>query len=233
MSELLDKIHSKGYWRVNIRPTIFEIERIPNLTQCWNIIEECVVLLRGWDYPHIDRNKRVNREDFISSEVDFEGYIEYWQFHQSAQFIHHFSCVEDWVLDPSQLSPLSVPSRSPSDNYLSILSTLYKITEIFQFTSRLCSKQILNPSVELKIELYGMEDRQLFFWDPTRYLSLPKISQTERISLSRIYHPDDIITNAPQLAMDATIYIFERFGWERVSDQIFPEEQKKLLERRL
>ena len=233
MDEILNKIHTKGFWRVNIRPTNFKKQLIPNLSKCWEIIEDSVVLLRGWDYPHLDHKNRINGNDWIASYVDFRGHIEYWRFYQSGQFIHHFACREDYELDESDLSPLSIPSPSPSGNYLSILSTLYTLTEIFQFASRLCIKNILLPSVEIRIDLFDMKDRQLFFWDHSRYLSTPKICKMDKISYSNAYSPNDLINNAPDLAREVAVYIYERFNWNNLSKKIFSEEQRKLIERRL
>ncbi len=153
MKELLDKIHSTGYWRVNIRPIIFNEEVIPNLTIAHEIIEQSGVLLRGWDYPHFTNADIINGDDFIESSVDFEGHKEYWRLYQSGQFIHHFACREDYEVDPNDLSRLSVPAPSPSGKYLSILSTLYTITEIFEFASRLAVKDILSSNLSISIKL--------------------------------------------------------------------------------
>jgi hypothetical protein len=233
MSELLNKIHSTGYWRVNIKPTIFKDDVIPSLTAAHEVIEQCGVLLRGWDYPHFTNAEIINGEDYIEGSADFESHLEYWRLYQSGQFIHHFACREDYEVDPNDLSPLSVPTPSPSGRYLSILSTLYTITEIFEFSSRLASKDILLSNISISIKLIGMQERQLFFWDRSRYLSLPKISGVPEINFEKIFTKEEIISQSAELAMKATIFIFERFNWPHHSDVFFPEEQKKLLERRL
>jgi len=233
MKDLLDKIHSTGYWRVNIRPTIFIEDAIPNLTVAHELIEQCGVLLRGWDYPHFTNAEIINGADFIEGSSDFEGHKEYWRLYQSGQFIHHFACREDYEVDPNDLSRLSIRVPSPSGRYLSILSTLYSITEIFEFSSRLAVKDILSSNISISIKLFGMKDRQLFFYDRMRHLSFPKISRIEEITYEKEFTKEEILTQSAELAMKATIYIFERFNWRHQSDVFFPEEQKKLLERRL
>jgi len=230
LTDLLDKIHSKGYWRIVIRPTIFEKERIPSLTQCKKIIEEAVVLFRGWDYQHFDSSFINNNIDSIELSREFMNNIEYWKFFQSGQFVHHFVCSEDHV-EKRKMKGLHIDITE--GKYLSILSTLYTITEIFQFTSRLILKDILTPSVELTIGLHGMRDRQLFFWEPGRYLSGVYKSTIPDIVFNKTYSCDKILESAPQIAMEVTIWIFERFNWPHESKVIFPEEQKKLLEKRL
>ena len=54
---VLNKIRSRGYWRVVIRPTTFQEHRVPRYADLFPIIEKNSVQLRGWDYPHIDRSQ--------------------------------------------------------------------------------------------------------------------------------------------------------------------------------
>ncbi len=233
MNKMIQKIHTSGYWRVNIRPIEFTQNVISSLTEAHEIIDKCGVLLRGWDYPHFTQAKIINGDDWIESSVDFEGHKEYWRLYLSGQFIHHFACREDYEVNPDDLSQMSVPSLSPSGRYLSILSTLFTITEIFQFSSRLATHNVLSSPTYLSITLSGMEGRQLFFWERARHLSKAYISNIDKISFEEKYSNELLISDAPKLAMLATIHIFERFNWPHYSNILFPEEQKKLLERRL
>ena len=233
MNEILKKIHSTGYWRVNIRPIEFKKNTISSLTDAHQIMEKCGVLLRGWDYPHFTNAQITNGDDWIESSIEFEGHIEYWRLYLSGQFIHHFACREDYEVDPKNLSQMSVPSPSQSGNYLSILSTLFTITEIFEFASRLATQNVLSSPIFLSITLDGMKGRQLFFWERSRYLSKAYISGIDKISYEDKYTKEYLISDAPKISMRTTIHIFERFNWAHHSDILFPEEQKKLLERRL
>src|SRR5438034_7832370 len=95
MSDIIDSVKARPHWRVTIRPTIFNESRISTLPECWRIIESCSVSLRGWNYPHVDREGRTNGNDWISSWCEFNGYLEYWRFYQSGQFLHLKSFWED------------------------------------------------------------------------------------------------------------------------------------------
>jgi len=231
MEERLKKIHSTGYWRVNIRPTLFEQTRIPSLKTCREIIESSIVRLSGWDYPYLDPEETANGDDWIQSGRDHGRYVEYWRFYQSGQFIHHFACFEDFT-NPSELSQY-IEKPSPSGRYLSILSTLYKVTEIFEFAARLASKNILSPETEISIKLVGTEGRQLFFWSRSRHQPIDYICKIPEITFSKIYQTVELLASASDLALDTTVYIFERFNWMSVPRGLLTEEQKKLLERRL
>ena len=93
---LLNKIKSRGYWMVEIRPTKFDKLRIPTLSKAQEIIQSCIVTLRGWDYPHLSHRdtERTQGVNWVASWADFMGHLEYWRFYQSTQFLHLFSIRE-------------------------------------------------------------------------------------------------------------------------------------------
>jgi len=218
--ELLKKIHSEGYWRVNIRPTRFEKERIGSLAECKEVVEACQVQLRGWYYPHIDQVGTKNGLDWVESWAD-NGNIEYWRFHQSAQFIHHLACREDHELN------------EPPGSLLSILIAVYTVTEIFEFASRLATRGLLAPAAEISITLHGMEGRKLFFWNnPERALYDDYISQISEIPFSRTFEEAEVRSRSTELALEAIFWIFERFNWT-APKEVLAEDQSRLLERRL
>src|SRR5829696_6596341 len=87
----LAEIHDTGYWRVLIHPTVFEGSRIPTLADCWRIVEESRVSLRGWDYPHVDPAQQLRGDDWVQSGAAWANHVELWRFYQSGQFVHHFA----------------------------------------------------------------------------------------------------------------------------------------------
>ena len=233
MEDRLKKIQSTGYWRVNIRPTRFEQARIHSLTKCRDILTNSVVHLRGLDYPYLNNKETTNGEDWVESGCDSGGLIEYWRFYQSGQFIHHFAFREDYELSSNVLSRLERLEPSPTGRYLSILSSLYRVTEIFEFAARLASKDLLSPTAEISIKLIGTEGRRLFFWNPGRLLSRAYICKIPEMTFSKTYSFSDLLAQANEFALDTTVAIFERFNWMEVPRGMFSEEQKKFLERRL
>ena len=54
MSELLEKIRSRGYWRVVIHPASFVEKQVANISDLYPLLQKIAVELRGWDYPHLD-----------------------------------------------------------------------------------------------------------------------------------------------------------------------------------
>ena len=228
-SELLEKIKSTGYWRVNVRPTVFDANRIPHLSDCWETIESTQTRLRGWDFPHIDPDYRLNQDDSIESGVDSMDIKEYWRFYQSGQFIHYTAFIEDY----HELSwQSSMYAGGKPDKYLEIISTLYRLTEIYEFAARLASRTILSPGATVSIKLVGTEGRHLVFEHIRRLLSRPYRCKLPEINLERTYAEPELRGEASALALTAAVHVYERFNWNDPPREVFAEDQKKLLERR-
>lgn len=224
----LDKIHSTGYWRVLIRPTVFEKTRIATLNECRKVVQSSVVELRGWDYPHWKDSEIHNGQDWIEGGSGFSSHIEYWRFHQSGQFVHHFAMSEDY--EPNVFGSSKNDIDGPR---LSILSTLFSVTEIYEFAARLCAKDVLRPAVDLEICLKGTQDRTLFFWQPGRYTNKAYTCALPEIRFEKQHSQEDLLGAARELAITATVSIFERFNWMDPPLPLLQNEQQKLIERRL
>jgi len=233
--ELVDRIKSGPHWRVNIRPANFEKYRVSSLSELHKLIEGCQVALRGWYFPHIDRNGIINGDDWIMSEGNYGDIIEYWRFYQSAQFIHYFNIYENCDEDVKKKAK-SIrldDNRVEPSGYVSIISTLYRITEIYEFAMRLAQKSIFQSGLSIKISIKGVKNFQLFFWDRLRVLHDAYISGIDEINFESVMTIDDLLANGHDEALNKAISVFERFNWNNPPQNILAEDQKKLLERRL
>jgi hypothetical protein len=120
---VLDKIRSRGHWRVVIRPTTFEEHKVPNFSDLFPIVEKNSVQLRGWDYPHIDRSHPpLTGDDWVGQEFDDGDKIEVWRLYQSGQFVHFFEITGDWK-DHSSVGPAEPGWQWGREVYF--LNTLY------------------------------------------------------------------------------------------------------------
>ena len=82
MSELLDNLRSRGYWRVVIRPGTFIEQRVSNISALYPILQKISVQLRGWGFPHLDSRDQPHIDtDWIGQESEWERYLEVWRFY--------------------------------------------------------------------------------------------------------------------------------------------------------
>ena len=78
--ELIEKIQSKGYWRVNIHPTEYQKHRIKTLSEIRAVVRSSVVSFRGWDYPFWEESELHNEGEFVESSIDWNRNVEYVRF---------------------------------------------------------------------------------------------------------------------------------------------------------
>lgn len=232
---LVASIKEAPHWRVVIRPGVHVEERIKTLGECWRLVESSRVSLRGWDYPHVDHQHRQNGKDWIESWDDYRSHREYWRFYQSGQFLHLFSFTEDRYRDEVEEKAKSdVPalnSLSPS-GYLSVVSALWTITEIFEFAARLAQKADFGDPVSVTIQMVGVKDRALYVSDPGRDFSRPYIASEPALSKDWSPGTEQLLSGSSELALNAAEWFFERFQWMVPPRQVLADDQRRLLERR-
>lgn len=231
-NEILDKIKSKGYWEVEIRPIKY-VENKLTIDDCQKLVKECKVSLRGWDYPAVsDRIEEFFRgEKCAEGLVDSKRHIEIWRMYQSAYFVHYLNFWEDWIENVQWRYGFTLEKESPR-NVKEVLMTLYTVTEIFEFVSRLASKGVFEKELKISIKLHGMDERSLVL-SPNSLAILYKDYKCMKnpIWISRQVSTDHLMANSANLSMDATVEIFKDFNWNIQPDSIesLKKDQEKFL----
>jgi len=230
---VLKKIKLRGYWEVIIRPTQFNKERL-SLPECSKIVRECTVMLRGWDYPHSDTwQPHVGGIDYLESLTDWNGYKELWRMHQSGQFVHLFGCHEDWLGEEISIFGPSRYSIIKPGSVLGVIMTLFRITEIYAFASRLAQKNLFEGTAFLSITLHGMKNRKLTFFESGRFLTGDYICAIDTLAQEKNIAINELLGRGYAMALDQTIWILERFNWPSPPRAILQGDQTKFLEGRI
>lgn len=225
--EIVEKIKSRGFWEITIRPLKFDRNRIKSLGDCKLLVEENKVRLRGWDYPHINSKYGIRSGiDWVENLTDWSICMEYWRMYQSGQFVHLFGCTEDWGEVRIYWSQKSYTSPGYA---LSIMSTLYTFTEIYEFAVRLAKRGVFDSFLNVSTTLHGMKDRRLVTLDVTRFLNDNYVCSAEKISLCREITVEEVIGQGNEFAVDDTLKVFEHFNWFKAPKRVFKEEQDKYL----
>ena len=154
-----EKIAARGYWRIHFRPSTYDV-RLKKLLECKEIVRKNIINYRGWYYPHFPKELNVVAgSNFYQGTTDWEGHIELWRMYQSGQFIHYRAFREDWAQENS-----SIPAefKLPQMQFLGILETLYLVTEVFEYLSRLTQAGLYEEGVNVYITLEKTRNRQLY-----------------------------------------------------------------------
>jgi len=228
VSGVTEKIRSRGYWEVAIRPQPLDPQRV-DYGDLLELIEAATVRMRGWPVPFIDRREEPMRaENWVGQDVDAEmvGHHEAWRFFMSGQFNQLRSISADWRDDDERRF---VPDGF--DGVLQVWEVLFYLTEVFELASRLALGPAGEETMEIKVRLDGLANRGLIvgqsnrseFFQPYRF----QMNSMEReISLSR----EELVANGREQAVTMSREIFLRFGWEPSIEQL-REHQQELTER--
>ena len=179
--------------------------------------------------PHLNDKERDGGQDFIQSGIDWEeyGHVELWRFYQSGQFVHHLAASEDY----HQL-PWSASDGTP-ERYLLHVSALYTITEIYEFAARLAAKDVLRPSGYISINLGNMAGRELAGWGLDDKLPRGYASQLDEIEVTDTFSQRTLLAESSNLALDASLQVFERFAWLDPPRRWLADLQQEFLQRQL
>ncbi len=213
MSELLNKIKTRGHWRVLIRPNRFVENRIPVISDLYRILEKTSVRLRGWDFPHLDPSAQPHVDaNWVGQEFEWDMYLEIWRFYQSGQFVHISGMPSDWR-DQSGLSPVD-QNWKPSA-WLGIGDTLFTFQEVFELAARLALTAAGDEQMRVEVTASGLEGRALLVDSHRR---LPMFRE-HRASIHELpYKIDigqaDLVADPREFALKAAVELFRRFNWE-------------------
>lgn len=213
MKETLEKICSRGYWQVKIRPDSFDPARGGGPEDLESILNKTAVRLRGWDFPHQGQRPlwRGNGNGWVGQETDWEHYREAWQLYPSGQFIHHSAMKEDWQ---SRCQGQCLYSGLEPGEALDPLDALLRCTEIFEFAARLLHTPLGDSWTHVEIAIHGLDGRRL--WAEPNGICFPEIQSANEDKWR--YQGDfpfpQLNTDANDLALAAAQDLFQHFDWQ-------------------
>lgn len=211
MTELADKIRTRGHWFVRIRPHPYEKGRVGSLRKLEEILMSSTVSMRGWDFPHTDqRTGFVRGLDYVSNSSEWQQFLETWRFYRSGQFVDLSGLYEDWR-DQSGFGP--TPQGWQPGRTIGTFEIVFRFTEIFEFASRLAMTDAGSEEVDIDVTFFGMKARQLWMDDTSRMplfghrpAEINEFPYTERVNRS------ELVADARGLAIKPARRMFELFG---------------------
>jgi hypothetical protein len=212
VTDLIEEIKSRGYWRVEIRPTHFIPDRLTEISTLFPLVERLSVRFRGWDYPHIDQRSAPHiDQDWVGQEFSWAHYREIWRLYQSAKFLHFFGLSEDWR-DTSGVWP-APPDWRPGQT-LYATSALQTYTEVYEFAARLSMAIPGDDAFYVSARLANLQGRSLSADQDTLFFAHEYTAQIPQFEWARELDRGDLVANPRELAAEAARELLARFGWD-------------------
>jgi hypothetical protein len=211
-SPLLDKIHTRGYWEVIIRPNEFNKNRISNISNLFPLLEKSIVRIRGWSFPHIDINRAPHIDiDWIGQELEWNHFLSSWRFYQSGLFIHVSGLWVDWR-DRSSYFPAD-QNWKPNVS-LGVVDCLYFFNEVFELAARLSLSEAGGDTMYIGIKSCNIQKRRLYIDDDPTFGILNSYQASMKDYPYEIEVAKEVLMADPkELAFQACNELFKRFNW--------------------
>jgi hypothetical protein len=227
LSDITDKIRSKGHWDVSIRPEPFSEDRL-DYGDLHDILTSAVVRLRGWPVPYVDyREQPLRGDDWIGQDINAEvvSHYEAWRFFTSGQFNHLRAVSADWRTEDE-----ATPVPDGCDSVIEVWEILFYITEVFELATRLALGPAGDETMTVDIRLNQLQERCLVVGQPGRlpFMTPPKTT-AETLKQSVTLPRDELVAEGRAQAVKNAREFFLRFGWNPPIEQL-TDHQRELTE---
>ena len=221
MSELVERIRSRGYWKVIIRPSTFVENRVPHRSSLLPILQKTSVDFRGWSFPPVDIFLETEKgADWVGQNIDWEPHVELWRFYQSGQFVCYSGMSCDW--DQHSQTNTGWPSqwKSADGNVqqvsLDIGEVIVRFTEMFEFAARLAFTDAGDDGIHVEVAADNFKGH---------FLPLPALGpersrwRLPRSSEGEMQYTVDVtrtklVAEARDLSLEPALELFRCFQWD-------------------
>jgi hypothetical protein len=224
LSEVTDKIRSKGHWDIAIRPEPFNEHRV-DYAELDDIIASVAVRLRGWPVPFVDyREEPLRGDNWIGQDIDAEtvSHHEAWRFFTSGQFNHLRAVSADW-----RTGSEATPIPDGFNAVIEVWEILFYVTEVFELAARLALSPAGDDTMSILIRLNRLEERALVVGQPQRVpFSRPYRATSESFEQHLTLSRDELVAEVREKAVETAREFFLRFGWKPSVEQLGEHQQE-------
>jgi len=209
---LLEKVKSRGYWEVVIRPTKFVEQRVSNADELREIVRARRVGISGRDFPMIGDPEWMT--DHIEQEVDFLLYVETWRLYLSGQFIYLGGLPVDWD-EQNRPSGSHLRLVQRPGQILGVADTVRFLTQVFEFAARLGMSKVGGDRMYVAVSIHGLAGRRLFLG--LQGLAQPPQALVEgpgTVHKDGEFSSQQLVAESKSLPLGWAQVVFRRFGWE-------------------
>lgn len=210
---LREKVKSRGYWEVVIRPTKFVEQRVSNADELREIVRTHRVGILGRDFPLVVGDPAWVT-DHIEQEIDSLFYVETWRLYLSGQFIYLGGLAMDWD-EQNRPSGSHVRWVQRPGQILGVADTIRILTQVFEFAARLGMSRIGGERMHVATTIHGLAGRRLHMEMKGRSLSpRPPVDGPVTLAKEGEFSRQQLAAEAKSLPLGWAQAVFRRFGWD-------------------
>lgn len=212
MNMPVDKIKTRGYWQLRIRPLEYLENRVTKLSLLEDAVRQCSVSLRGWNFPHFNQNNPPSRaQEYVDQATDWDIFVEYWRACRSGQFISICALWGEWRDQSSHWPP---PKNWTHGKILGFEDAIFRFAEIYEFSSRWCQALHVGEEIIIENTICHFKGRQLVSDRRPIFPHEDRKSDIDEWSFKKQYGTAALLANPRDLAIEPTIQLFESLHWD-------------------
>lgn len=225
LGHLPDEFRNLGRWEVEFYVLPYSRERIRDLAAISRLLMECQVTLRGWYFPHFDRENTSNFAHGVQSFTATGGvsrrHLEGYRAYQSGSFV--------WKSEFWENTHSGFPAGQKA---LSFIGVILEITEYLLFAKRYFEKVAPDSTVHITIRLTDTENRFLAsFGEGSLYGNY--VCREPQVEVEVECTVAELIASYDELARKAIRRVYELFNWNDSTDELMQNWQEVLVNRRI
>jgi len=216
VSDVLNKVRSRGSWTVRIRPVEFDSTRVAKLGELVDAVRTSHVELRGWDFPHFDYKTAPERSaDYVEQQLDWEHYVELWRAYKSGQFISISALWGDWR-DQSQLWAPNPGWKAGAT--LGVEDVIFRFVEVFEFAARWARVIPVGDEMCVEFTLSGLQNRAIELNPKRMGFRFNYVSSAKEFKWAQQYSTSLLFSAPRENAVTPSIALLELFGWDTTEE---------------
>jgi hypothetical protein len=216
-----DKIKGIGSWEITISPKGYNPERIPSPNKLKELVDEARVSLRGWSFPHEDKDNQSNFNNGRQSFTIWDKYIEAFRAYESGLVYFRKAFWED----------VEIWDNKPDYPVMDFLGLIWTITEYMIFAKRYYEAVAPEGELSINLKMHGTKDRLLVSLGRGHMGPFYK-SMENPIIIKKQISVTDLRVNYKEISRDIIIEVFSMFNWNDPLESMIDDWQMKLIERK-
>jgi hypothetical protein len=216
-----NKIKTKSYWAITVRPARFEEHRVPDRSQLFPLVHDTAVSTNGRIIPALDQREDSIKvgPDWIEISSEWSTDLQAWRFYQSGQFVLLLAVWTDWIEQPALHQ---IPS--PTGKTLPLWDSLATIAAVYTFASRLSLTPAGDSAMVVKTTIANLKGAHLVQDNlkktSVRHYAFPKDTFEypggRPIPIAR----EMLVGSSKQLAAEAGNELLRQFGFNSTVEMV-------------